>query len=267
MLAARSSSHSTFLRAMNEAVDAPGGGAAQRGEQRRGGPPSGWLSTRSTAAFVSSVPLGVADEHPGQGPHLAGHVLVAGRLHPGVLVVGLAHVLVGVRGLGTGVVGLGLPLVGVQRPGVAGGSRCTRSGSRTPPPWSGRAGSRWRGPSPLRRAPVGSTAPCRSTSAPPGWGSRRNRGSSARRRRTAPSPGRRAPRPAGRGCTPSPRTGWPERGAARIWASLSALRAFWELGSTGSDMPPTRKVCGWGFLPPRMAWTLITSRCQSRASR
>jgi len=52
-----------------------------------------------------------------------------------------------------------------------------------------------------------------------------------------------------------------------ISISLSALSAFCESGSMGIDIPPTRKVCGWGFLLPRMAWILMTSFCHSNASR
>ena len=44
------------------------------------------------------------------------------------------------------------------------------------------------------------------------------------------------------------------------------IDACWS-GSTGVAMPPTRKLCRCGFLPPRTAWMRMNSRCQSSASR
>jgi hypothetical protein len=45
------------------------------------------------------------------------------------------------------------------------------------------------------------------------------------------------------------------------------VSAVGEFGSTPIAIPPTTYDCGWGFLPPSIAWILMTSRCQSRASR
>ena len=50
-------------------------------------------------------------------------------------------------------------------------------------------------------------------------------------------------------------------------AIVPALSAAWLFGSIGVAMPPTRKLCRCGFLPPRTACSLMNSRCQSSASR
>ena len=52
-----------------------------------------------------------------------------------------------------------------------------------------------------------------------------------------------------------------------IAASAAVLIPVGALGANVTDMPPTAYVWGCGFLPPRIAWILATSRCHSRASR
>ena len=48
--------------------------------------------------------------------------------------------------------------------------------------------------------------------------------------------------------------------------SFSALSA-WSLSmAIGRGTPPTTKL-GWGFLPPKMVWILVTWDCQSMHSR
>jgi hypothetical protein len=56
-----------------------------------------------------------------------------------------------------------------------------------------------------------------------------------------------------------------------VLRNVDALRIdHGEAGSFGSIavvMPPTRNVCGCGFLPPSTAWMRMKSFCQASASR